>query len=191
MALQIRRMRRNDLEQLTRWGKHNDPRFYHYSFPYREPADLDLWFRKKQRPVSRFIYAIDVDGRVVGFVTLKNIQWFKLMGEMGITLDPNYLDRGIGTKAIVLYLNHVFRFIGLQRIWLRTAIFNKRAIRTYEKVGFEVYEHREEAYEEQAFINEIYGRFDHFRLAKKQLMTDYVYMEMTKQAFDSQYGKVK
>ncbi len=83
--------------------------FFHYNFPYTKSNDLERWYRTKKGLLSRWVYAIEVDRRVVGYITLKNVKWSEKRGEMGIALDPNVVNKGIGTRAICLYLYRVFK----------------------------------------------------------------------------------
>lgn len=45
-------------------------------------------------------------------------------------------DRGLGTEATRLIVDHGFRVLGLHRIHLYVYTFNPRAVRVYEKAGF-------------------------------------------------------
>jgi RimJ/RimL family protein N-acetyltransferase len=48
----------------------------------------------------------------------------------------DYLNKGYGTEAMLLMVDHGFRNLKLHRIMLEVFDFNPRAIRVYEKVGF-------------------------------------------------------
>jgi RimJ/RimL family protein N-acetyltransferase len=45
-------------------------------------------------------------------------------------------NKGYGTEAVELMVKYGFEMLNMHRIWLRVFERNKRAIRTYEKVGF-------------------------------------------------------
>lgn len=186
-SIRLRPFKMKDTAALMNWGRHDDPRFFHYNFPYTSQEELVAWYRVKKKFLRRWIYAIDLNGRVVGYITLKNVKWSKKRGEMGIALDPNYTGRGIGTRAICLYLNRVFRDFRIDEIYLKTALFNKRAVVCYENIGFVLKQTRNEVFEEQAFRSEILNRFPFFDCKGKTLYTDYLYMEIGKEDFKGRY----
>lgn len=53
--------------------------------------------------------------------------------------EDKYLDRGLGTEALLLWVDHLFTVSKIHRLGLDTWSFNHRMIRVAEKVGF-VYE---------------------------------------------------
>ncbi|WP_430884462.1 GNAT family N-acetyltransferase [Fusibacter sp. JL216-2] len=187
--VRLRPFKLGDTEALTRWGTHDDPRFYQYNFPYCRSSDLERWYAAKKVFFKRWIYAIEVNYRVVGYITLKNISWMQKKGEMGIAIDPNYLGRGIGTRAICLYLHRVFRNFIIDEIHLKTAEFNTRAITCYENIGFEHIEKKREPFEEQSFRKDILREYPDFDHDKKNLYVNYCYMKISKSAFIGRYIK--
>jgi RimJ/RimL family protein N-acetyltransferase len=56
--------------------------------------------------------------------------------------EDAYLNRGLGTEALKLWVDHLFAVYDMHRIGLDTWSFNPRMIRVAEKVGF-VYEGRQ------------------------------------------------
>ncbi len=185
--IRLRRFKYKDTFALMKWGKHADPRFYHYNFPYSSTSDLEAWYRAKKRFMKRWIYAIVYKGRVVGYITLKNVKWSKKQGEMGIAMDPEVLGQGIGTCAICLYLHRVFRSFRIDRITLKTSEFNTRAIACYEGIGFEHDCVNREPFEEQAFRTDILNRFPFFDHDSKKLYVNYHYMSISKEKFISKF----
>jgi RimJ/RimL family protein N-acetyltransferase len=64
--------------------------------------------------------------------------WF-----VGIDIcEDSYLDRGLGTEALRLWVDHLFAVSDIHKLGLDTWSFNPRMIRVAEKVGF-VYEGRQ------------------------------------------------
>jgi RimJ/RimL family protein N-acetyltransferase len=57
--------------------------------------------------------------------------------EVGIFIgNKNYWGKGYGTEALFLLLNYLFTALNMHNIKLRVYSFNKRAIKSYEKIGF-------------------------------------------------------
>ena len=51
--------------------------------------------------------------------------------------DENNLNQGIGTEAVKAFISFVFKNFNAKKILIDPAITNKRAIRCYEKAGFQ------------------------------------------------------
>ena len=66
--------------------------------------------------------------------------------EVGIFIgNKNYWNKGYGTEALTLLLDYGFKALNLHNIGLRVYSFNKRAIKSYEKVGFKIIGKRRES----------------------------------------------
>jgi diamine N-acetyltransferase len=176
--LKLKKFRIWDTFQMKKWGEYEDPRFLHYNFPYRSLGDLVTWyFYKKGMPLERFLYAAYAGKRMVGYVILKNVDHLACEGEMGISFDVNILDNGYGTEAVKQFLDICFKRLEVRRITLKTAAFNARAIRCYEKAGFKEYMRNDDVFEEQSYADQIAGSYDGFTMSGDKLMTEYVFME--------------
>lgn len=182
--IKFRQAKRADIEDMKKWGRHEDPRFYHYSFPYKEATDLTLWYKSKQRIFKR-LYGIFLDDYMVGYMTLKNIRYFRKIAELGIAVDPNYLNQRIGRKGIHEYLDYCFNYLGFQRIYLKTAYFNERAIKVYKSEGFKQFKEKTENFEEQTYSEEIIKAYpDQFTMKNGKIQTKYLYFEIFRENFE-------
>jgi len=69
-----------------------------------------------------------------GFFAIDNLNQ---TAEAGIFIgNREYWNRGYGTEALILLLDYGFKALNLYNIDLRVYVYNERAIRSYEKVGF-------------------------------------------------------
>ena len=67
------------------------------------------------------------------------IEWRHRAGEVGIAIGArDYWGRGYGTDAMQTLVAWGFYTLNLNRVQLRVYADNARAIRCYEKVGFQV-----------------------------------------------------
>jgi aminoglycoside 6'-N-acetyltransferase len=82
-------------------------------------------------------YAVLVDGETVGWLQLweENDPGFRHAG-LDIMLAPSHQAQGIGPEALRQGIDMLFAR-GHHRITIDPALENERAIRAYEKVGFE------------------------------------------------------
>ena len=82
-------------------------------------------------------FAIEVDGRIIGFCGLFNQNETSHSCELGITIgEREYWAKGYGREAVKLLVDYGFRMRNYRRIWLNTHANNERAIRCYRGCGF-------------------------------------------------------
>lgn len=184
MALVFRKITKKDVYQFEKWGKHSDPRFFQYNFPYNDPGEFEAWYHAKQKWVTRKVFGLFLEEYPLAFVTLKHIKWFRKTAELGIAVDPNYLSEGFGTELLKRFLNHVFSTYPFESMTLRVAHFNHRAQKSYEKVGFEVVERRLEPFEEQGFKDLVLAQYpEQFDTIDGTLYTTFYVMRISKERF--------
>ena len=82
-------------------------------------------------------FAIEADGRFIGFCGLFGYDHTARTCELGITIgDKEYWGKGYGRESIRLLVDYGFRMRNLHKIWLNTSGDNERAIRCYRACGF-------------------------------------------------------
>ncbi len=140
--IRLRAVERSDLPQFQQWL--NDPEVIDGLGMYLplSTADEDQWFDEvsKRDPVEKPL-AIEIkDGqgwRLIGDLSFFNLEWTHQSAEFGIFIgDKSVWNQGYGTESVCLLLQHGFETLNLHRIYLRVYSTNRRAIRSYEKVGF-------------------------------------------------------
>ncbi len=85
-------------------------------------------------------YAICLLGeqRSIGTIFLRNVDKVNGSGVVGIFIgDRRYLGKGFGTDALNALVDFGFGELRLERIELEVFDYNSRAIRSYEKAGFQ------------------------------------------------------
>ncbi len=121
-------------EDSPEWKKWDAPYYPHHSKTYEEfLKQSDSWVNQADR------WAIEVDGKVIGAVTYywehEPSKWL----EMGVLLyESERWGQGIGTRALALWINHLFETLPLVRVGLTTWSGNQRMIRVAEKVGMQM-----------------------------------------------------
>ena len=66
--------------------------------------------------------------------------------ELGIAITASMQNKGYGTEAINTLLQYAKEKLQLKKIFLRTRLYNERAIHVYKKCGFNVYKEDQERY---------------------------------------------
>lgn len=76
---------------------------------------------------------------LIGTIGLNNIDARNRHAAFGIGIgDKQYWGKGYGTEATGLIIRHAFQTLNLNRLWLHVYEFNTRALRVYEKLGFQI-----------------------------------------------------
>jgi RimJ/RimL family protein N-acetyltransferase len=91
-------------------------------------------------PYRRTLGVEDLEGRHIGNVMYYNVDYQRREAEIGVTIGvKEYWGRGYGTDLIRTFLDYLFANTVLDRIYLKTLDWNKRAQRCFEKAGFRRY----------------------------------------------------
>lgn len=74
----------------------------------------------------------------IGNAFLRKIDWQNRSAEYGIFIgNQEQWGKKIGTEVTQMMLQHAFSEFGLRRVWLTVLAFNGRAIKCFEKCGFQ------------------------------------------------------
>ncbi len=86
-------------------------------------------------------YGIDtLEGKHIGNSMFYNIDTRKKEAELGIMIgNRDYWDNGYGTDAVAAMVDHMFKTMSIDRIYLNTLEWNLRAQRCFSKCGFVSY----------------------------------------------------
>lgn len=83
-----------------------------------------------------FRTGIFFEGKLVGIIGLKYIDWINSKTEIMYWIDKDYLAKGITTKCTMKVLELAFNYYNLNKVILKASLYNKASIRVAEKCGF-------------------------------------------------------
>ena len=93
---------------------------------------------EKQEFIFKEGFAIEVEGRYIGFCGVFNFNATARSCELGITIgEPDCWGKGYGREAIGLLLDYAFRLHNCHRVWLTVQSNNLRGQRCYLACGFQ------------------------------------------------------
>lgn len=102
------------------------------------PSEKDF-LEKMAREDHNFAIVRQSDERLLGNCSLMDVNQRHRTATAGLFLgDPETMSRGYGSQALALLLQYAFDEVNLHNVMLNVYEYNPRAIRAYEKVGFQL-----------------------------------------------------
>jgi len=105
----------------------------------QKPTYSDVYRQSKRgaRLANSYMFAIDIDGYLVGQITLGNVIWGSLReGYIGYWIDEKFANRGIMTTSVALLTNYALTEAGLHRIEVSIRTENTASLKVVEKLSF-------------------------------------------------------
>ena len=131
----LRQMSREMCHDFYR-GFQNDPAVGHYYVFSYDPAWVDAYFDRNQTP-DRLLFAIFLDGKIIGECKLKDMDLERHTCRMGIhLLNDSVKEKGYGTWAERLMLRHAFENLNMETVFADAVLGNMRSRHVLQKVGF-------------------------------------------------------
>ncbi len=82
--------------------------------------------------------ALCANDELIGDVQIGGIDTYNRNAFIRIAIhQPAYQSKGYGSEALLLMLDYGFGILNLHRIELNVFAYNERALRAYEKLGFQ------------------------------------------------------
>jgi diamine N-acetyltransferase len=134
----IRPLEREDVDKRLKWKPFPDPLFYHHNLRNLTEEQKETWIlKRKDDPSSIFLSIDNLQGQLIGFIRLNKINPAERTAWFGIYLGYEFINQALGTDATLTLLKYIFEEWKFEKLFLDVASHNKRAIRCYEKCGFE------------------------------------------------------
>lgn len=184
--LKIRSLKVEDVFSMRHWGRHKTPLLADYNFPEMPDSEIRRWYRFKTiNPFNKY-FGVLLGDRLIGYMGIKNIKIIKKESTLGIVFDPSIVNQGYGSKTLRLFLNYYFNEMNMKRMYLEVAMFNRRAMRVYKKMGFKTTSY----YLEEFFNNNLdlsnpyYQEAERYFVIKDEKIYNYIYkMRLDKEDF--------
>lgn len=134
--VRLRPWQRQDTLAQEAWPRYSDPFHTLWNLPRDQDALHDDAFHYVS-PIPRRIWAVeDRQRRLIGRISLRDIDQHARRARLGISLGAPYVGQGLGTEAMILFLDYFFGQYAFLAMQLDVAAFNRRAVRCYENLGF-------------------------------------------------------
>lgn len=134
---------RADAATMARWEYDSEYLRMMDSSPARPRSEEEIvrWLDASTKSQNDFTFGIRLlkNDDLIGWAQLDGVDWPHGNAAVGIGIgNRNYWDSGYGTEAMTLVLNFAFSELNLHRVFLTVFSYNERAIRVYEKLGFQL-----------------------------------------------------
>ena len=138
----LRRLRPTDAERMLEWMKNKElMRYLRFDGEGMTLSDTQEFIIKAEDESENFHRAVtSEDGKYYGTVSLKNIDREKCEAEYAIALHAEAIGTGAAVCASRELLRIGFRQLLLKRIYLNVIRENQRAVRLYQKLGFQPFQ---------------------------------------------------
>ena len=132
----LRRVENKDIEMIRNWR--NDPKISQYmSFrDYITPEMQKKWFEKINND-NNYFFIINIDGKDVGLIEIKNIDYTNSIAESGIFIyEDKYLNGIYSYLSSYILTEFAFSTLKLNTIKATVIDDNKRAVRYNKSLGY-------------------------------------------------------
>lgn len=137
--VQIAAMTEDDQSQFQKWLADNKELREIIADPNAPSIEDQMkWFERSKQSDRKLFSIFTNEGELIGNGGFVDVDNKRREAQFRITIgNPDFWGKGYGTEATTLLLGHGHEDLGFQRIYLHVLPENERAIRTYEKVGFQ------------------------------------------------------
>ena len=136
----------DDVEQFTEWL--NDLEVTQNLILYPQIISVENEKEFLEKLVKEHTYSIiDIKkNKLIGNCGFNAVDNINQTAEVGIFIgDKKYWDKGYGTEALILLMDYGFKALNLHNIFLTVYSFNKRGLKSYEKIGFKIIGNKRES----------------------------------------------
>lgn len=134
--IKIKKFEKNDLKNFKNFSAYDDILLTDYNLCFLKESEIKKW-EKKIKSKKNYYFAIFLNEIMIGYIGVSRISFLNSNYELSLSLDEKYCSKGYGFKSLRLFLEYYFENFDKYSIWLNVNAFNQRAIKLYEKIGFE------------------------------------------------------
>lgn len=127
-GVKLHRLTEEKIELLRRWR--NDPKIQQY-MGYREHITSDMqkaWFKRINND-NNYYFIIEYEGKEIGCINIKDIDYDKKTGEPGIFIwDDEYLNTDVPIRASFCQDDFIWNILKLDSLHIHVLKSNERAV---------------------------------------------------------------
>ena len=136
----------NDVEKFTEWLNDLEVTQNLIIYPHIISIENEKGFLEKLAKEHTYSIIDNETNELIGNCGFNDIDNINQTAEVGIFIgNKNYWNNGYGTEALILLMDYGFKALNLHNIFLKVYSFNKRGIKSYEKIGFKIIGNKRES----------------------------------------------
>ena len=136
-GVELHQLTEDKIELVRNWRNSDKISRYMEFRDYITPEMQKRWFSKINETDNQFYFIIVADGKEVGLINIKNVDWNLRTGESGIFIyDDSYLHVGASYRAALCQRDFAFRTLHLNTLKAHILNTNSRSIKYNQKFGF-------------------------------------------------------
>lgn len=129
------------------------------------PEQQLKWFESINN-FNNFYYLIYVDGKAIGLISDKNIDWNNLISEAGLFIwEEKYLKTLIASYATLCLLELGYEILSWNKTMIKVLASNKEALTYNKQIGFKITEQNKDV------VNMELDRKSYFEKARKMIVS--------------------
>ncbi|CDZ74231.1 putative acetyltransferase, GNAT family [Peptoniphilus sp. ING2-D1G] len=132
------KMKIEDVKEFKNWEKHESTIYDDYNFYEETDEQIEEWYLWKTSFGARY-YTIFLKEEPIGYIGFKNIREYNKSATLGLVLNPYYIGKKYGEEALFSMGDVFFNDWKFQKLYLKVARYNQRAVALYKKLGFKKY----------------------------------------------------
>jgi len=135
----LRPLARQDLVYLRKWLGDAEIRGLIGEVASMSEADAEKFLEKVRADTERawFMVVVKENNKVIGEAGLLRMDSAWRTTDISVIVwEREEWDKGYGTEAVLLLLDHAFRHLSFHRVAIGVVGFNERALRFWTKIGF-------------------------------------------------------
>ncbi|HEY5009389.1 MAG TPA: UDP-4-amino-4,6-dideoxy-N-acetyl-beta-L-altrosamine N-acetyltransferase [Caulobacteraceae bacterium] len=137
MTVALRAVGPEDSQRLLDWRNRPEVSAYMYTDHLISADEHARWFESALAARDRRYWIIELDGAPVGMVNLAGIDLVRRRSEWAYYLaEPSTRGRGVGAVVEFMVIDHVFKDLGLNKLWCEVLVDNEAVWKLHESFGF-------------------------------------------------------
>ena len=136
----------NDVEKFTEWLNDLEVTQNLIIYPHIISVENEKGFLEKLAKEHTYSIIDNETNELIGNCGFNDIDNINQTAEVGIFIgNKKYWNKGYGTEALILLMDYGFKALNFHNIFLKVYSFNKRGIKSYEKIGFKIIGNKRES----------------------------------------------
>lgn len=126
-----------DLPNFVRWFADREVTRYFTNVVVYSIQQEEDWFKRVAEDRSTVVWSLEVEGKHVGSIGIRDVDWVHAHGTTGILIgDKEHWGKGVATEAMALRTRYAFRELNLHKLKTYVLMENEASKRALVRSGY-------------------------------------------------------